>query len=79
MKKLIAIITITTILVVVMSQLNTYEMEGTFTRYNEITDTTGNVWEYHTNDFRVGDTVTIVFNDRGTTNRTDDIIKEVKQ
>ena len=78
MKKLIIIITITIILMVVMGQLNTYEMEGTFTRYNEITDTTGNIWEYNTNEFRVGDTVTITFNDRGTTNRTDDIIKGVR-
>lgn len=78
MKKLITIITITIILMMVMGQLNTYKIEGTVTKRGEITDAAGHPWQYDTDDFRVGDTVTITFHDRGTTNRADDIIKGVK-
>ena len=78
MKKIVVAILIVTIFMVAMGKINTYEMQGTITNRDEITDKAGHRWEYDTNDFRVGETVTITFHDRGTTNRTDDIIKGVK-
>ncbi len=76
--KVLLTIIIALILFSVIAPKSTYEMQGTITNRGEITDTTGHIWEYDTNDFRVGDTVTITFHDKNTTNRTDDIIKKLK-
>lgn len=78
MKKLILFILIGIVLVMVIGNLNTYQMQGTITNRNEITDQAGHIWEYDTDDFGVGDAVTVTFHDRGTTNRTDDVIKKIK-
>ena len=78
MKKIAVIILIAIILMVAMGNLNTYQMQGIITNRNEVTDSSGHIWEYDTNDFRVGDTIMITVHDRGTTNRTDDFIKEIK-
>ena len=56
----------------------TYQMQGTITNKNEITDSAGHIWKYDTNGFRVGDNVIITFQERGTTSRVDDIIKDIK-
>lgn len=78
MKKIVIVILITIILMMVMSKLNTYQMQGTITNRDEITDSAGHIWECDTDGFRVGDIIIIIFHDRGTTNRTDDIIKGIK-
>ena len=78
MKKIIFSVLIVIILLMAMSNQNTYTVKGTITNRNEITDKAGHIWEYDTKGFYKGDTVTITFHDRGTTNRTDDIIKGVK-
>lgn len=77
MKKIIVII-LGVVLLIMATPNNTYKMQGTITNRNEIIDEAGHIWEYDTDDFRVGDVVTITFHDRGTTNRTDDIIKNIK-
>lgn len=78
MKKLILFILIGIVLAMIIGNLNTYQMQGTITNRNKITDQTGHIWECDTDDFCVGDMVTVTFHDRGTTNRTDDIIKKIK-
>lgn len=78
MKKIILFVLVAVIFIMAIGKLSTYQIEGTVTSRDEITDRAGHIWEYDTNGFRVGDTVTVTFHDRGTTNRTDDIIKGVK-
>jgi hypothetical protein len=78
MRKIIFSVLIAIILMVAISNLNTYTMKGTITDRNEITDEAGHIWEYDTEGFHKGDTVTIIFHDRGTTSRKNDIIKGVE-
>lgn len=78
MKKVFFSVLVAIVLVVAMSNANTYQMQGTITNRNEITDATGHIWEYSTEGYHKGDSVMITFHDRGTTNRTDDVIKEVE-
>lgn len=77
MKKFIIILVSLALFLVIMPK-GTYQIEGTITNRNEITDSTGHIWEYDTNGFRVGDNVVITFQERGTTSRVDDIIKDIK-
>jgi hypothetical protein len=77
MKKFIIILVALALFLAIMPK-STYQIEGTITNRNEITDSAGYVWEYDTNDFRVGDKVVITFQERGTTSRVDDIIKNIK-
>lgn len=78
MRKIIFSVLIAIILLMAMSNQNTYTMKGTITNRDEITDEVGHIWECSTEGLHKGETVTITFHDRGTTNRTDDIIKGVK-
>lgn len=78
MKKVIVFVLIAIALVMAMGHLNTYEMQGTITNRNEITDRAGHIWEYDTDGYRVGDNVIITFNNKDTNTRTDDIIKGIK-
>lgn len=78
MKKIIVTILIAIIFLMAIGNLNTYQMQGIITNRNEVTDSSGHIWECDTDGFRVGDTIVITFHDRGTSNRTDDIIKNIK-
>ena len=77
MKKFIIILVSLALFFAIMPK-GTYQIEGTITNRNEITDSAGHIWKYDTNGFRVGDNVVITFQDRGTTSRIDDIIKNIK-
>ena len=77
MKKFIIILVSLALFFAIMPK-GTYQIEGTITNRNEITDSAGHIWKYDTNDFRVGDKVVITFQERGTTSRVDDIIKNIK-
>jgi len=77
MKKIIIILVALALFLAIMPK-STYQIEGTITNRNEITDSAGYVWEYDTNDFHIGDNVVITFQERGTTSRVDDIIKNIK-
>lgn len=77
MKKFIIILVTLALFLAIMPK-STYQIEGTITNRNEITDSAGYVWEYDTNDFHIGDNVVITFQERGTTSRVDDIIKNIK-
>jgi len=77
MKKFI-IVLVSLVLFFAIIPKDTYQMKGTITNRNEITDSAGYVWEYDTSDFRIGDNVVITFQERGTTSRVDDIIKNIK-
>ena len=77
MKKIIIVLVSLALFFAIMPK-STYQMEGTITNRNEITDSAGHIWKYDTSGFYKDDAVTIIFHDRGTTNRTDDIIKDIK-
>ena len=80
MKKFIIIATVLVLLFAVAQRANTYEMQGTIIEKGMVQDSTGHLWEADTNEFRNGDKVTIVFQERGNENRrTDDIVKELKK
>lgn len=77
MKKFIIVLVSLALFLAIMPK-GTYQMAGIITNKNEITDSSGHIWEYDTDDFRVGDKVVITFQERGTTSRVDDIIKNIK-
>ena len=77
MKRFIIIVVSLALFLAIMPK-GTYQMQGTITNRNEITDEAGYIWKYDTNGFRVGDNVVITFQERGTTSRVDDIIKDIK-
>lgn len=76
-QKVIITILVLALLIVILPK-DTYKIKGIITDRNEITDSTGHIWEYDTDGFRVGDNVVITFQEKGTTSRTDDIIKSIK-
>ena len=76
-QKTIIIILVLALLFVIIPK-DTYKIKGIITDRNEITDSAGHIWEYDTNGFRVGDNVVITFQEKGTTSRTDDIIKNIQ-
>ena len=80
MKKFLTVTFVLVLLFAVAQRANTYKMQGEIIANDTIQDKTGHIWEYDTNGFRVGDKVTITFQERGNENRrTDDIIKEIEK
>ena len=61
---------------------NTYTMSAVVTDVDADTvtveDFNGNVWEFYGDGFAVGEILTLVMDDCGTTNITDDMIVDVK-
>ena len=65
---------------VLMFNANTYKMKGEVIANGVIEDECGHLWEVDTNDFKIGDEILIVFQEKGNENRrTDDIVKELKE
>lgn len=84
MKKTIIFILVAIILMMATSKLQQYTIDGVVVEDKGSTiiveDETGHLWEIEVEAFTYseGDKVTLTMRDRGTTNRTDDIVKEVK-
>lgn len=79
--KFVGVVALLVLLGLMVNALQSYSIKGTVVEVNFdeviIEDVTGELWKVFADDLEVGDEVMLKMNDKGTTNRTDDEVKDL--